>query len=445
VVDQDFESSEITPESQRSWSWRDAQTNTRWLFGMQWLPTLGAHGQRVLHRNLRLQGTVWAVNHGQVTRLIGVQAATDTEVVNRHSASAAVAFALTHPKGAHALCIEVVGQGVWLVACDDGCVLSQTDRWFDSLGQAQVVVQSLRERHVDLRHETLVWVAHSNVAHESSDEQAISQSQVPPFLMTPARAACRFRRVPSGRADWLRRVMLMALGLAAIGVMRWAWFSEPMQPPVDQLRSAQTQQTLAMQAHSPNGLQQLWSIWHGLPVDPAGWLLQSVRCRIADAQAHCKADYQRQKPKADNQGLKRYTPVGWVFEPGSLDLASYKRVMAMPVEPLQPGLALAREDGLSELQRLSADMAALTIGSSSQTTAIQAAATNDALEVATLPVATLRSLTLRLPLRESRRLEQLLVPVRWQQVDLSVVHGAQIDKHHGYLMLDLQGDWFETF
>ncbi|HEY7804361.1 MAG TPA: hypothetical protein VIC30_08025, partial [Orrella sp.] len=52
-----------------------------------------------------------------------------------------------------------------------------------------------------------------------------------------------------------------------------------------------------------------------------------------------------------------------------------------------------------------------------------------------------RALSVRLSLRQTHVLLEPRLPVRWQQIDLLLVQGAQIDERHGYLMANLQGRW----
>jgi len=87
---------------------------------MRWLPSLGHKGKRHLYRNLRQQGLIWAVTHGHTLSLVGVQAQNASIKPQRQMASAAVAFAMAHPQGVHALCLQVQGVGVWFVASSQG-------------------------------------------------------------------------------------------------------------------------------------------------------------------------------------------------------------------------------------------------------------------------------------------------------------------------------------
>jgi len=529
----------------RTWYWRDAKANVNWVFGMRWLPALGSQGQRAMQRNLRQQGFGWAVNHGGAVRLIGVPSTTgaheemgspsspDTKSKNsengvtQRAASAAAAFACTHPDGAHALALEVPGFGVWFVASSQGCVVSDTDRWFDTLEQAQASLRPLRERYEQLQYTTISWQL-----------DAAQASNFPEFLQGSLFKRCRFCRLPALQIGWPWLVFGVVVigGLVVLGNVYW--------PATEQSTINLQNQTQrpharpALPVHRYESLNALLETWHVLPVDPAGWLLQAVNCRVDHSQALCTAAYRRRAPDAHNEGLQGHTPLGWVFESDSLDRALFKRVVALKTESLQPHWFVSQVFGLSQLQRLSARVASVAIGATSVKRAARTVASvaspsattsmgqgqglqpnqpRQQLQVTQSPEAVMfaqelvdlqvntpdglnggladafdvaqaapagpanpvdrggpssgaggvtgggavvvapnlmggtgyphisgRAVTLRLALRQAERLQALSLPLLWQQVDLVVVHGAQIDQLHGYLMLNLQGEWLET-
>ena len=393
-----------------------------------------------MQRSLREQGFTWAVNHGKQVRLLGLHPDGAVAPVNPKTASAAAAFASAHPSGAHALCLQIPGMGVWLVAACDGCVLSDTDRWFDTLEQAQGCLQGLRDRHEQIVCQTIQW---------SLDESDAANDQ-PDFLQASLAKQCRFCRLPSVQTSW-PWLAFAIVAIAALGAT--AYLSWPRQQAVPRfVDSALNAAPLSplVRTHRPESLVGLFESWHQLPVDPAGWLLQSVACRIDEQQAFCRAAYKRHVPGAHNEDLQPHAPPGWAFEPDSLDRAYFKRTIDMPMQSLQLHQQASTTFGLSQLQRLSARVAGLSIGTSSRLPADtssrmvdrgQRPFESDAPMTQTLFV---RKLTLRLALRQTDRLQELNLPLRWRQADLSIVQGAEIDQLRGYLMLNLQGEWLET-
>lgn len=424
----------------RTWDWRDASANITWLFGMRWLPALGSQGEKAIHRNLRQQGIEWAVNHGDTVRLIGVPASSHTAVVNRQSASAAMAFAATHANGTHALCLHVAGVGVWVVASFEGSLISDTDRWFDTLDEAEDCLQALSERHKTLQCQSLTW---DPAAPDCRDQQ-------PEFLQTSLLKRARFCRLPSAGLWWLWVLLGVAACAGAGFFVSWHWAGQGEPDVLPERNSGQMPVRPVVRVHRPDSLQELISGWHELPVDPAGWLLQEVACRIEYDKAICRAAYKRRESGAHNEGLKRHEPPRWRFEHESLDRAFFLRTFSLPMQALQPYRRVGELAGLSELQRLSAEVAAIALGSAATVNGPRPASLDSTMGLAGQQGAAeglalkSRALTVRLALRQADRIHALGLPLRWRQADLALVHGAQIDKSHGYLMLNLQGDWLET-
>lgn len=458
----------------RTWRWRDEQANINWVFGMRWLPALGMQGQRALHRNLRQQGIGWAVNHGTAVRLVGVQSTAEPITVTKHSASAAAAFAITHPEGVHALCLSVQGVGVWFVASAQGCVLSDTDRWFETIEQAETFVQRLRERYEQVQFEARQWVLDKQATPNKLDESEASEAsevlnmqvQKPAFLQAAVSGRCRFNRLPSGWAWW--PVLVLGVAMLIGGALYGYGYVGGQTKPLVINQEVSLDVSPAMHVHDIEGLLGLFDAWYALPVDPAGWLLHAVNCRVEQDKAVCRAIYQRRVPGADNEGLRRHQPVGWVFEADSLDRAALKRTIQLLRRPLRAHMHVSRVFALTQLQRFSARVSELVLGSTKVIKAGGSAAhahdnpgglepdglidpshrDHAARPVSVEPAASRpissRGVTLRLALRQVGRLRELNLPFRWQRADLAVVHGAQIDERHGYLMLNLQGDFFET-
>ncbi len=420
------EVAQVQAVDEGAWCWRDAQTRRSWVFGMRWFPSLGNKGRRHLYRNLRQQGFGWAVTHGKTLSLVGVQPLETTTKASRQSLSAAAAFACAHPQGVHALCLEVTGVGVWFVASSQGCVLSETDRWFDTIEQAQMALQPLRERYDPMSYEHVVW---SVVADDSGATESVPDAApltVPDFLKASPRKDCQFHKLPAAQAAWPLWLALGCLAAATLLVVHRLWLAPISSKEPVRSSTRPTVQPIMVKLHRSESLNAVFEAWHHLPVDPVGWVLSGVQCEVVGQTLSCKAAYERQQPDADNAGLAKQTPAPWHFEPQSLDQAHLRRQVALPVVSKQPNTLVTTSQGLTRLQRLSANFASIAVGPE-RTTGSAALAT--------------RSLSLRLSLRQVKHLLTLDLPVRWKQVDLALVQGAQINERQGYLMVNLQGDW----
>lgn len=458
----------LEERSDLSWCWRDAKTRLTWVFGMRWFPSLGHKGRRHLYRNLRQQGFGWAVTHGKSLSLVGVQSTQTGVRPTRHTMSAAVAFACAHPQGVHALCLEISGVGVWFVASSQGCVLSETDRWFDTLEQAQEALKPLRERHDPMSYEHVVWSTtvvavdgaiatpdHSTAegfaappnptSNEGHAQSGATVSDVPAFLRGGARKSCQFCKLPAAPSAWPLLLAFGCLGAAALLVVHRLWWVPSVPPVRSQPVLPTPMQASVIKVHDPDRLNDVFMAWQQLPVDPEGWLLKGVRCRFIDQSFQCVANYQRQRADADNAGLARHAPAGWQFEPQSLDQSQLRRHLPAPTLPTLASALMTTGEGLTRLQQLSAELASTSVGTPRPlpgSTHSAPLASLDAHRLGQVGQVSLvkHAVSMRLALRQRAKLLALRLPMRWQQIDLLLVQGAQIDARHGYVMVALQGD-----
>lgn len=386
---------------------------------MQWLPTLSARSQRFLYRHLRQQGLTWHVSHGQSTRMIGVAEAVVRDQISRKSASAAAAFALAHPTGDHALCMEVQSNGIWLVASHDGRLLSQTDCWFVDPSELERVLVSLNSRFEEIKTQRICW----------SPSDASLPSELA-FLSGPPLKSCQFVPVPVNRRYWL---IVLAVGIPLLALCLVVWRLSQQRHPTVEPSVLQSEPLKPVLTHQSAAVLSLLSKWQNLSLNPDGWQLTDIRCQIQQAQALCKANYTRQNRSADNEGLISRVPKGWHFEPLSLDRAQIRGNFSMQIKALNGETAVSVRDAITQLQRISARVTDLSIST-------QASRLSGNSELS--PNVFARALQVRLVLREAQQMDQWHLLALWREINLEVVRSAQVNQHSGYLMLDLKGDFF---
>lgn len=402
------------------WSWQHPSTKAKWVFGLDWMPTLTSRSERLLYRHLRQQGQAWHVSHGQGMRLIGVAGSAELGASPRQSASAALAFVASKPKGSHALCVEVSGRGFWFVACHEGRLLSQTDCWLAESAELDQLLGDLTDRHEALQCEHVSWPT-------AADEPLPAALT---FLQAKPKRAWCFQRVPSGRLPWM---ILTAVIAGATGcVLAWIYLSVD-EPVRENAVTSVRAPLVPLTHHDPQAVLSLLTLWQPLPVDPVGWRLAGVQCRPIVSHVGCIAAYERHSRSADNEGLIAHAPNGWRFEAVSLDRALLKRQFALDEQSVPDHRLPSDLDALTQLQRHSGQIASLDVGERKQ---LDSMAPDQALAVK-------RSLHIRLALRQAEHLLAWSLPVRWRHIHLDLVRGAQVDERHGYLMLDLKGDLFE--
>ena len=398
-----------------SWSWTSADGNVTWVFGMRWLPTLGSRSQRLLFANLRQQGVSWCVSHGKSTQLIGV---TDLAIHHKsaqRTASAAAAFAQSKPIGVHAFCLHVVDRGVWFVACHDGQLLSQTDCWYSSVAQATQHIETLRRRFAALETVLITWAA-------PSDEPLPSELM---FLSEATIKAIRFRRLPANPQRMRLTLFLVVAVLCGIWLWRDSTFDVTQQNNVPMV----TEPSLPIvRIHDVAELVTLVDSWQVLPITVKGWVLDRIECQVTDRFADCRAIYSRESLKANNDGLTQDVPQGWRFAAISLDQAELRRTYRLETKQLDSKSTWSIGDGLTQLQRMSSQVASLTVGSPSLISK------HDRSSVAK------RLLMVRMAMRQTQHLAQWALPVNWQRVGLNISRSAPVSDRYGYLMLDLKGE-----
>lgn len=400
-------------QDKQPWVWQHPGAGVHWVFGVSWFPTLSRRSERLLQRQLRAQGMHWGLTHGASPRLTGAVAHTAAIEGRSQLASAAIAFACCYGQGAQALCLEVTGQGVWLVASIDGRLLSQTDCWFAEHVHARDALEPLIELHPQMQVQQLAWDG---------------LTDAPAFLQA-ASAASRFARLSDARlkpfvigvsASLLMLVTLVALWPQAKPVVRQT------QAPV-----AQAHLIDQPMVHAIDDLVAIAQSWQHLPIDPAGWLLEALTCQAQQAQLQCRAQYRRRGTHAHNEGLQQHQPPGWQLQADGLEHAAMLRIYPLARRPWREPLAPNWQDGLTRLQRFSDQTAQLTV-SDRRAPAFGDSATS----------VRHQSLMVRLPLRQSPNLKALQLPVAWREMNLHISQGADLDARHGYLMLELKGDWY---
>ena len=422
-----------------TWVWHDEQLNVHWVFGANWFPTISSRSERLLYRQLREQGTRWVASHGTQTRLIGAIAPVHSTQMTRQCVSAAVAFALSHSQGAHALCLEVPQQGFWLVASSDGRLLSQTDCWLDDASQVEQAVDVLRERHPDLQFAQRCW--------PKGDAVDIQKSEHPlerlDFL-TKEVGSCKFRKITSGQRAWFWIIGAFVV-VSSLAVLLVAVQSDHADIDDELIERHTIKAQARLLVHAPQALVALLRSWDDLPVDPDGWLLQRIHCRISHDEADCQARYKRRQLLADNNGLKRHQPAGWIFKADSIDHADLHQTIKLTRRPLQPGGRMNVEQGLIQLQNLSAKAASLALGASRGSGYFVGSTGSEGLEDGQNNPSVKRPVSLQVALRQAGVLTQFTLPMQWQEISLEISQGAHIDERHGYLMLNLKGEWIESF
>lgn len=407
-------------------TWDVPDQSLRWVFGLQWTATLGRRSRQWLFNQLRRQNLRWYASSGAQGELVGMDMNGRLSFEDRPVFAAAVGYALSRPQGAHMLRVVISPVHQWVVGVHQGCVLSHTDSWMDA--QAGDALQAgLEQRFSDLVVQTVFW----------STESAMTAPLELDFLHAAVGEAARCRRLRYGVSSG---TIVLALGaLVCLCGAGFMWVSLGWWPQksnvVLPLKKADTDVLMpSVYVHDMRDLDPLWQGLLQLPVDPDGWILQTVDCELLVAVATCRADYLRRRANTDNAVLGGRAPGLWRLKPVSLDLSRFENSIGVVAKQLSVRSAVAinaQDAWMITLQRQSAITPSISVGPWQEQKL-----GSDSLLV------TLRSaeISLRLPVRQLSLLQSWSLPVFWHSVRLDVVPSATVDQHNSYLMLHLKGE-----
>lgn len=404
-------------------TWTAPDRSVRWAFGLQWTATLGRRSRQWLFDQLRRQNLRWYASSGSQNELVGMDMSGQLAFDGIGVFSAAVGYARSHPEGTHLLRLTVTPARQWVVGVHQGSVLSHTDCWVD-VQAGDELQASLAQRFTDLSVQTVTWI----------EPDTASPPAELTFLREVACELARCRRLRfgvSGGAIWLAiGGMVCALGAGFMWVSLGWW---PLRPEAPERLSAVREPSLlpVIYVHRMADLEPLWQVLLPLPVDPDGWLLQNVDCRVGIDSALCRAEYARRRATTDNDALSALTPSVWRLKPVSLEQSHIEAQVRLSNKTLQPQPTSSVDQWLVTLQRQSAITPSLRLGPWRE----------QAVGEADLSV-TVRSreISLRLPVRQLSALESWSLPVFWQSIRLEVMPQATVDPHNSYLMLHLKGE-----
>lgn len=441
-----------TSPSASGWTWHDYAPGCRilqcagerqyWVFGLKWLPTVGVRSRKLLLRQLHRERIRWWAGPQTGAGTVGfLPYAPKGSTRETHGLSAAVHYASQCPTGVHMLILRLQVDRYWVVAVNEGNVLSQTDCWIESQEQVQDIETAIRQRFANLQ-----VALHDLVECDLAAAPGLAFLRVP---CTDPRAS--LRRLRTSPAKWV-----VVPGLAALCLIAWMNWAPSIEGRRTHKESAHQQSQEnpvdmpVVELVDPADLSRVAQVWEELPVDPPGWLLERVTCDWKLRTVDCRATYSRQAPRVTNQHLSPVAEAGWQIVPSSIDRT--EAIRSLPYRPrhirhdefasLRTEIA-GESEWLTSLQALSAFAYSIefsqpvlvsSLMAASSTAAVESRSHNDEVDAREgrdrhlefakpLPVRPLqrRMVRLSLPLRHIVRVESLPIHVRWKSAHLEVV------------------------
>lgn len=284
------------------------------VFGLDWLPLVGADPVRLARERVRRQGATHSVMSGSAGAAVGLAWLKTGRGRHGSLCSGAQVFALLHPRGTVATILNLGVHGWCALAAHEGAILARSDKVYTDRALAEGTLEDIRQAYPSIC--VLDTMARGSCL-ESLAEAAVD----------PIAEHARLRLAPR---TWWRRPLLwvvLALGAAVLGprlmVMYSAAADTALEAPDLDLAWSQAQAAVVRshRLHGEAGTRAVLEGFYTLPVRLAGWRLVQADCAKHAVQWVCKAEYTRVATTADNQGLLRAARPDWRLEFPTMDRA----------------------------------------------------------------------------------------------------------------------------
>lgn len=417
----------------------------RLAFGLRWLALIGSDVPSLARaRGRRLRATHLVVGGAAATMAgYGRVRGAWTKGLRRRQArqiqSAAQLYALMYPGGGQSL-IPLPDGRYWLVAAQDGMVLSQADRLFATRDEAMRAQARLLDQRPDmLEHDAdAVWAA---LLREVNPAALLMLLPSRWKAMPPALRLFAVCVAFSAAAPPLWNVLTQRLGTSKSEALPQA--ALPADP-----HAAHRAMLAEIGAHAGNEVLNLLRSVGKLPVQVQGWALRRAQCDADPKGWECAATYARAHALATNLRLHEQLPAGWRLSFKPLDAATlHWRVASTRVSLANVALpnALRVDTELAAaLQRLQPAFASVTLAPAVVVPLPGPIGAEPApASVSTLPAIRRRALRLHGPLRSLALLPGPLAAVRWSHLGVDVQAAHRSTLASSTLVAELHGELYE--
>ncbi len=417
--------------------------NVGLVFGLDWMPLVGGEPTKLGRQRARsLRATHYLISGGLAAvvgcGIVPKEKSGDSSAPiarSRPLHSAAAIFASAHQEGVIAAVSYVPARGFWFVAANSGLVLAQTDRWFESMDEADTALLMLRGRFPNLLVQRYALLDTFNQ---------------PDWMRANIGIQTRLQRIPArGRLSFMFAGSVI---VTAVFIRLWSHDTVsdpgmlPQESPSELWQRVLERFAHANPVHHPEQLLKVVHAWHQAPLSPGGWMLQQIACEPSRMDWHCVARYQRTHRLALSQYLDAAKPEGWTIEFPDLDhgMMRWKVLDAASLfELTSPSVSL--KDWLSYLQSVTPVFESIQIGTG---TPITISAPIDRQGMALHKPSYIKPLKRRMisikgPLRSITALRGLSVPVRWRSLQLEIGAVTRKGINSSALTVSLTGDVFE--
>ncbi|WP_459614619.1 hypothetical protein [Bordetella sp. 2513F-2] len=404
------------------------------VFGLSWYALVGSQVTAMARARARQLGASHYVAGGMRASAGGC-VRIERRQRRRALHAAAQAYAHLYADGAYA-CVAPLPDGrYWLVAAQDGAVITRGDRIYDNAEQAVQALDALQSLRPELR------------THDGS-----------PVLARLAGALDAHSRLQPVGAAWPLRASVLGCGAAIAGALAWQHkqaappaASDPEQARAAWQAAADTWRR-GIRIHPPEELRQVVQSLYAMPLAVQGWTLELARCTSEAGAWRCAAEFRRDLPTATYLHLARAVPPGWHAEFTGLDrsvlhwrIPGRGLTLAAAPGPAQAGAAQAHFP--SALQRVAQAFTDLRLGPAEPLT-MPTPRGSDGQPLAPPPgqsPASLqaRRITLEGPLRSLAVLALHETLATWTSLQLRLSPGRPAALSGSVLQLQLEGTLYE--
>lgn len=413
------------------------------VFGLTWEPVIGSNGRAQALRASRRARSSHMVFSSAVMASVGHASLETKRRKGMNMYSAAQCVASMHTGGSVLLLARIEGQGIWMLACHEGTVVSRTDCFCDNLDQVERIVEELRQIYSQLQ--IIDALANpENFSLEMLLEQAGKNSQLE--LITSV------RNLFAGYGHWLFYLFI------ASGVAYWVFpsrsentLSVHMQSlDAHAIWSEATDQVLGQKQSGVVGAKALLQTLYQVPANIKGWSLLHVICQAQGARWDCQSAYTRGHKGVDNETFFRSMPAAWQVQVVALDQIRVRWHIEHLDAPLKLAVLQSRDAtnrGLvSALQRIEPAFERISLG---QAEALQVVPSlqDSATVVArplSIPGVARRSLELSGPLRSVALLQAHAHSISWNRIELAYRPETVVGLRESRMHIVLTGDIHET-
>ncbi|ARP94743.1 type 4b pilus protein PilO2 [Bordetella genomosp. 13] len=409
------------------------------VFGLTWFALVGSHIAPMARARARqLKATHYVA--GGVRAAAGGCARLGRQGRRGELYAAAQAYAQLYPDGAMACIVPLPDERYWLVAAQDGAVLSRGDRLFASAQAAELALGELREQRPELR-----------VQDGATVLDRLRQVRDP---------AARLLAVDTrwGGLPWPVRAFAIGLLAAVVLPRLWHYVSTRAASRSDVVvvdadaawKEAIDAWRASLRVHSQAELQRVVQSLYGMPLAVRGWRLQRAQCMPDAAVWRCVAHVERVLPRAAFDELAGALPPGWHAQFEAVGLSTLHWQVAGQGGSLASGWVMGRAPGVfaSDLQRVAMAFAEVQL---SPAVPMTAPAPRDAAgmplappsEPGLMPRLRARQLSISGPLRSFGVLALGDTAASWSSLTLRLEPGRQGGLAASVLVAQLQGTVYE--